>query len=159
MAVLGTFSAGQVLTAAELNQFNNVTALYGSTTSCVSGSITPIEYTSAGQVVTDVSNWHDTATNPSRITVDKNGVYLIGGAMQIAYNSGANIFFTNIMRNGTVMIDVGCVQGYYPSNTVTAVLSASAGDYFEMGLYQNTGASVGMWAGRNSFYVVLLRTT
>lgn len=159
MSVLGTFSSGSVLTAAELNQFNNVTALYGSTTSCPSGASTALQYTSAGQVVADVSNWHDTSTNPSRITVDKNGVYLVGASCQMGYNSGAANFYFSLRRNGVVLTEVGVVQGYYPAQSLSAVFTATAGQYFEFVVNQNSGGAVSPWAGRNSFYVVLLRTT
>ena len=159
MSVLGTFSSGSVLTAAELNQFNNVTALAFSTNTFPSATSTPLEFTALYQVVADTSNWHDTSTNPSRITVDKNGIYLVGGAMQFAYNSTDAYFYTNISKNGVVALDNGQTTGYYPGNSLSGVIAASAGDYFELVAYQTSGTTVGQLAGRSSFYVILLRTT
>lgn len=155
----GTITQGGVLmpSASDINQ-SKVTALYGSTTSCASGSSVALQYTTAGQVVTDVGNWHDTSTNPSRITVDQDGVYLVGGSCQMGYNSGAANFFFSIFRNGSVLTEVGITQGYYPAQSLSSVFTASAGQYFEFVINQSSGGAVSPWAGRNSFYVVLLRT-
>lgn len=159
MTALGDFTAGSVLQASDLNHFNNVTALYGSTTTTTSGSPSPLEYTTSSQVLIDVSNWHDTSTNPSRITVDKNGVYLVGASTQMGYNSSAQNFYFSIRKNGSTLIEVGNTQGYYPAQSLSGVFTANAGDYFQFSVYQTSGTSVPTWAGRNSFYVALLRTS
>ena len=161
MATLGTFTAGSVLTAAELNQFNNITALVSSTTTVPNATATAFSYTSAGQVLVDTSDWHSTSVNPTRITVDKNGIYLVGTWCQFAYSGAFVDFSMAVIKNGTGSpTQDGNIQGdYYPNSATHTIMTASAGDYFESVAYQTSGGTRSVWAGRQGFYVMLLRTT
>lgn len=160
VAFSGTITQGGVLmpSAAELNALNNVTSLYASTTSVPTNTPTPLEFTSPSQVVVDVSNWHSTTTNPSRITVDRAGVYLVGGGLQYNYNSSSARFFMNISRSGALLLDVGQFSPYFPGLSISGVFTANAGDYFQLIAYQESGSTIGLFGGRNVFYCQLLRT-
>jgi hypothetical protein len=74
MATLGTFTAGQVLTAAELNAGLPCCLISNSTSvSIASGSLTEITYDSDDN---DNYGWHSTSLNTGRITPDIPGIYL-----------------------------------------------------------------------------------
>jgi len=156
---LGTFAGGEVLQAAELNQFNNVTALYGSTTTVPNATATAFQYTSTGQVLVDTSDWHSTSSNPSRITVDKDGIYLVGAFCQFAYSGATVDFSIGISRNGATLIDGNAQADFYPGVTAVGILDATAGQYFEAVAYQTSGSARSVWSGRQGFYCMLLRTT
>lgn len=150
---------GDTIYDALTNKFNEVTALYQSTTSIPNATQTPLSYTTAAQILQDVSGWHDPAVNPTRITVDKRGLYLVGSYCQIQYTGALASFSCNVRRNGSYIPNDGNVIGsYFPTPTSTTIIDANAGDYFEATIYQDSGGTVNPWAGRNGFYVMLLRT-
>ena len=159
MSVLGTFGSGDVLTAAQLNQFNNVTALYGSTTTVPSATTTPLQFSSASQVIVDSSDWHSTTTNPSRVTVNQNGIYFVTVGMQYNYNGAAAAFFLSITKNGGIIVDSGAYSGYFPAVNNSAIFECNSGDYIEATCYQTSGGTFGALGNRNQLAVMLLRTT
>ncbi len=83
----------------------------------------------------DESGWHDDSTNPSRITIDTTGNYLIMG---LALSPGTGVYqvSTEIKVNGSQAFfcyesvhDAGAGLAYVP---MIAVMSLTAGDYVEM---------------------------
>jgi hypothetical protein len=95
----------------------------------------------------DNPGWHDNVTNSSRITVDRDGTYLIHwGAAFSADATG--------IRCGRVLIggvDAGLnsasvYQAATPSFTCnlgnSAVVTLSNGDYVELAVYQNSGGNL-----------------
>lgn len=157
MAVLGTFTSGAVLTAAELNQLNNCTILTGLNAQVIaSGVITGITF-GAGTETLDVSNWHSTTANTSRITPNIAGYYL--AIMRVTFNRvGAAIRFAGFIgkNGGFGDAENGFLGGNYPTPTCSVMLYMNGTtDYLESFCYQETGANVNLL--RQEFSVMLLR--
>ena len=155
MANQGDFSSGDVLTAADLNGFTQVTALADSTSlSIPATTVTPLTYTSE---IIDVGGWHSTSTNTARITPTLNGVYLI--VASVSYNhTGASYYFESVIRkNGsTALATDSVISTYYPQNSAAVVATANGTtDYFDSYAYHTGGAAIPVF--QRSFSVTLLR--
>lgn len=104
-------------------------------------------YTSGTRVVLplatenyDTDNFHSTSTNNSRMTIPtgKGGKYLFNGNCFVATTPGYGFLF--LYKNGSVIPDSelfgGVLMNYYNNGNMryngTAVVSANAGDYFEL---------------------------
>jgi hypothetical protein len=92
----------------------------------------------------DSDGFHDNSTNNSRLTVPtgKGGKYLVSGTM-IFQGNASGIRIIQIAKNGTVYGETYAL-GYNSSQSMNAqmILDASAGDYFTLKLYQNTGGNL-----------------
>ena len=97
----------------------------------------------------DPGGWHSTVTNPSRITVPADGVYHVHALISYASNT-TGLRQIRIATNGN--IDSGneqldcifinpAINGIH-SMQADAILRLSAGDYIEVGAYQNSGGSL-----------------
>jgi len=94
----------------------------------------------------DTNSYHDTSTNTSRLTVPTTGKYLITTCVGFAANA-VGYRTAKIQKNGTT--NVGAVgTNYNPSATYdvqmnsSVVVSATATDYFEIIVYQNSGGAL-----------------
>lgn len=92
----------------------------------------------------DVGAMHDTATNPSRITIQTAGKYAIGGSVEVS-NSGTTMWvFVGILRNGTtyVVTQAPSVVGQTAYVSLETVIDGVVGDYYELLVYQyNSGSA------------------
>ena len=132
MATLGTFTAGQVLTAAELNQLNNVTALeLTGTFNIATGAPQNITF-GAGTEIVDVSGWHSTATNTERITPTVEGYYLANA--WVRWNETAlNDYGILIVKNAATEAELWLEGDYYPAGGVSKVFYMNGStDYVRM---------------------------
>jgi hypothetical protein len=158
MALIGTFTSGSVLTAAELNQFNNVTFLSGTNAQLIAnGVITDVTF-GAGTEVLDVSNWHSTTTNTARITPTIAGYYLCS-AFSVWNRVGAAARFSEfIFKNGVTYIAEGTILGGdYPGVVAQNIVYLNGTtDYVTHAVYQTTGGNTNL--NRQDFFVALLRT-
>lgn len=118
----------------------------------LNNSSTPAAIPTGGGVINfaleviDVGNWHDTASNTSRVTVDAHAIYEIVGAVQFASATGG----TNPRRGAGIRVNGGTI--FYgditPSGTgnigkqVTVDLELQAGDYIELWGFQDSGANI-----------------
>src|SRR5690606_20421553 len=102
----------------------------------------------------DPGGWHSTVTNPSRITVPADGVYHVHAL--ISYNSNPTgqrqirIATNGNIDSGNQQLDcifVNPAIGGIHSMQADAILRLSAGDYIEVGAYQDSGGPLGI-AGR-----------
>lgn len=89
----------------------------------------------------DTDDWHDNATNPSRITVTRDGYYLIGGTAEIGSHSGYVI--TTIRKNGSTILPGrgrGFVSSNYASPQFVTLAYLQGGDYVELFAEHNAGS-------------------
>jgi uncharacterized protein with beta-barrel porin domain len=158
MALIGTFTSGSVLTAAELNQFNNVTFLSGTNAQAITnGVITDVTF-GAGTETLDVSNWHSTTTNTARITPTIAGYYLCGGFAVFNRTGASSRFSEFIIKNGvTYAAEATILGGDYPVAVAQNIVYFNGStDYVTLAMYQTTGGTVNL--SRQDFFVALLRT-
>jgi len=106
----------------------------------------------------DTQNEFD-ATN-HRITVSKNGKYLIIGSININAETSGNILFNIIERNG---VQVGISKLTAAANVshifnVVTVLELEAGDYIEL-FAKNTNNDTTIFAGSDVTYLCVIKIT
>jgi hypothetical protein len=99
----------------------------------------------------DTNSYHDNSTNNTRLTVPTTGYYLISTAINWAANS-SGVRILEFKKNGSTGVgyieqgsDDSCAQAY------TVPLFATAGDYFEVVGYQNSGGNLATLAGGEVF--------
>jgi len=94
----------------------------------------------------DTNSYHDTSTNTSRLTVPTTGKYLI--TVCIGFAANATGYRTGqIKKNGSTNV---CTIGTNPTPNGTydtqlntsVVVSATAADYFEIQVFQNSGGAL-----------------
>lgn len=146
-----TWSGSEVLDAADLNakERDNLNYLYSpGACSARRTGVQAIAYNTVTSIVLDVedglvdidtNNMHSTVTNPSRITFDEAGVWLVTGGFEYL-NVGTSAFFQAMIRkNGSVDIaqqglpEVG--TGAKTSIQVQCLRLFSASDYVELMAY------------------------
>ena len=153
MANQGDFSSGDVLTAADLNGFSQVTLLEDSFT-IPSNSNYTLNF-GAGTETIDVGGWHDTSTNPNRITVDLDGIYIIN--FNVYDLISTNRALLNVYQNTTIIGSFDSAVGEAHNDfTFTRYASASSGDYFFGVIFQNSGSDK---TADIAFAVHLIRAT
>ena len=155
MANQGTFTSGQVLSAAELNGFTQVTALLQSTVQSIpSNTVTTVTFPDSE--IVDVGGWHSTSTNNDRIIPTVNGIYLVAVHNQIIYSGGSIFYETGILKNGTLIAANTFNGSPYPGGAVAVVMSANGTtDYFASSIYQASGSAQNTL--RATFSCTLLR--
>lgn len=158
MTALGDFTAGDVLQASDLNQFNNVTALRRTTNQSFPASTFVTVTFGAGTETADVSGWHDTSTNSERITPDIAGLYLVTYFLEtdiVTFN--ARLFIT-MDKNGAAYQVVNMGSPGYPSAGGSSFITMNGTtDYISMRAWQNSGTSGNI--SRAELSMTLLRTT
>jgi hypothetical protein len=136
MANQGDFASGAVLTAADLNAFSKVTVLNAASVSVI--NMTSVRPAFPSEVI-DVGDWHSNSTNNNRITVDSDGVYLITYNVVGLNSSGARgliDLYRNAVKIASTDNDTGALD-----LSVTAHDLATAGDFYEAVLWQNSGST------------------
>jgi hypothetical protein len=99
----------------------------------------------AGSEDFDTNAWHDETTNPSRITVDREGFVDVDGTLVVANNTTVTALSLSIFKNGVAQAPIGrdkpAAANLSHSVSVHAKLECVAGDYFEL-VASTSGASV-----------------
>lgn len=121
---------------------------------------------SAGAVVPwdsetyDLSSYHDTAVNNSRITIPANGKYEFAFGLVTAAGTGSDYLRAVIIRNGAVASYIGLPWVIADASSTVGYLSAQsapidcvAGDYFEVWLDTETDVSITVTAAGSWFSV------
>ena len=137
---IGTFTAGSVLTASEMNELGENSNNFRVPPSCLLtiASLAVTTQVDLGNTTTsgtwveqvDTDAMHDAVTNPTRITVNTAGIYLVtanllGGASNI--NA-----FAMIKVNGTQIAQSSMGNAsYFTRGQATLVHSAAVNDYYE----------------------------
>ena len=152
-ARLGIGSTGQVLTVASGVPSWATLSTTPTFTGCLASGVTQTLSSGTETVVTftnteyyDTNAFHDTSTNPGRITIPsgKGGYYLMYG--NVPWQTGSpNTRQIRLYKNGSEMRQVytfGETTGYYYTQQFTTVVSAVATDYFEIRATHQNGSSM-----------------
>ena len=125
---MGTFTTGQVLTAAEMNGLIPLCVVENTASTLTDGVATDIAYTSE---LIDPLGWHSNSTNTSRITPTIAGYYLV--TIVINNVGGTTRALTGVFKNGAatnppIFMDT---PGTIDDFTVTGFVYANGtSDYF-----------------------------
>jgi hypothetical protein len=142
MATIGTFTAGQILTASELN--NAIPLCILENTAMVIPAAVATSVTFSTEVL-DPLGWHSTSVNNTRITPNISGYYFvtmqvndISGAgstraLMRCFKNGADISGVRIMMDTDGLDDDFALPGYVFCNGTT--------DYLEMNMLQTNSTS------------------
>lgn len=158
---LPSFTAGQVLTASQLNQFTTWASYWQNPPMCRASLTADTSGQSSGSwhVVSfdqdDIDNdsMHSTVSNTSRITINTTGYYQITASLSWTNDpSGTREAYVYKNNNGDTSLSTGTglinTTAAYTSNFITTVLippmifSFTAGDYIELYGFQNTGGTL-----------------
>jgi len=101
----------------------------------------------------DVDGYHDNSTNNSRITIPtgKSGKFILNGALACAANAtGMRRIY--ILKNGSnikllISLDPLNSTGDFTMYSFATTVDATAGDYFQIGLYQESGGNLNTRSG------------
>ncbi len=161
MTAIGNFASGDVLTAFDLNTFNNVTQLYGANYTLATGTLDYHSFTSS-EVDIDVSDWHNPTSNNSRITPDVAGwYYAIGSAvLENATVTTSTRLFVGLYKNrvSPSFLSNSVYSPNYPGVTIGGLVEMNGTtDYLELGVYQTAGAD--RTISRPSIAVALVRAS
>ena len=99
----------------------------------------------------DYSGLHDTASNQTRITVTRKGLYLFGGYVAFAASAAGGRRNVAVAVNGTSVSING--QTALPTAlgvdlSVTTMLQLAANDYVELRVYQDSGGALNVTVAR-----------
>jgi hypothetical protein len=104
--------------------------------------------------IVDTMDWHDNVTNNTRITIESDGVYLIGWASYGSTGASGMYLQNRIYLNGTTSlsrtIEYGNTSSSIGTNGVT-VAELSADDYLEFQVYMNTSNGT-IYGSANGWY-------
>lgn len=89
----------------------------------------------------DTNSFHSTSTNTSRLTVPTTGYYLIASKIMWASNSTTSRI-SELKKNGTGVSYLETGADDVTALELTDILYATAGDYFELFGYQNSGGTL-----------------
>jgi hypothetical protein len=96
----------------------------------------------------DTDNWHDNATNNSRITcpTGKGGTYMVIGWVAWASGAGGTQRTVGLMKNGVKVVSADQPIGYASPVGMFAqdIIALAAGDYIELMTYQTSGGSLNL---------------
>lgn len=151
-----TWVAGDVLTAAQLNQDvrDNISFLanppacriYHNTTQAIADATqTTVTFNSERY---DTAAMHDTGTNPSRITIPVAGLYQVGFVAEFAAGTDYLALLSRCLMDGATIIGQSQVSRHDSGDGISASTSFgftykfTAAQYIEARVYQNNGANV-----------------
>jgi hypothetical protein len=167
IAMLAAVAAGQVLTS----QGVGVAPAWGSVPAAAFPSVKRCRvYKAAAQSVTngdpltwdsetyDPPGWHSAGTNPTRITVDVTGVYLVHA--QVVLVSGGGVFRgVDLLKNGATACGHGVLTPAATNNPAVSamnVVEATAGDYFTAQAGHDAGGTLNTVANQDwTFFEVV----
>jgi len=143
----GSCSAGQILIASASNAAAFTTpdgcGVYNSAAESIpTGTLTPLTFDSEQY---NNGSMHSTSTNPSRITAQKAGKYLVVGNVGWAF-SGANRFLSLAIRRGgsafLAEVDQWFTNTSGVNQNISIIVSLAVNDYVELCVDQNTGGAL-----------------
>lgn len=95
--------------------------------------------------VFDHGGLHNNGVNPSRITFVQDGVYVVGGGVQMSSSASYTVVSLEIRLNGSSDIVYDRIPGTSTSAgqlmSTSTVYEFSAGDYIELVVFQSSGAA------------------
>jgi hypothetical protein len=142
MATFGTWSSGDVLTAADLNAGLPACIVNATSQSFANNTTTVINY---DQEVSDPYGWHSTSTNNQRITPNLAGYYLATlecRNWQVINGRALFIIDRNLVNWSRFDVTSTASEGA----TVSGLMYLNCTtDYVETRFYQNSGSSKTMY--------------
>ena len=142
MATIGTFTAGQVLTASELN--NAIPLCILENASMVIPASTTTQVTFSTEVL-DPLGWHSTSTNTSRITPNISGYYFVTMQLNDITSSGTlTRALMSLIKNGEALaipIQMDTEGSSYDFALPGYVFCNGTTDYIEMRVFQTNAGS------------------
>lgn len=102
--------------------------------------------------VEDAPGWHSNVTNPSRITVDTDGLFLVVWWATFAINTTGVRLGRIQLNGGDAGLDSASIYGDTSSEFTTSignssVMRMSSGDYVELAVYQSSGGNLNLLGG------------
>jgi len=145
---ISTFTSGQVLTAAQMNEIGENSNNYRVPPLCVLRRTTlftmasantdyAITFTTANEDA-DTDSMHDGSTNTDRITVSTDGIYMLTASCQFAapnFVTSSRSMFIDMRGsiNGQIVGDLQVpASGISSAHCVSILVKAAANDYFRM---------------------------
>lgn len=106
-------------------------------------TVTPIDFTSERW---DTDSMHDNGVNPSRITINTAGLYVVGGAARVANAADYTQINARVLLNGaTILVHsdslVSASAGIPQLKAVSTEWLFAAGDYIELAVLQDNTAN------------------
>lgn len=109
----------------------------------------------------DTESYHDNVTNNSRLTIPEDGFYVLTGTIDWDQNATGERqlqFFKNSSSIDLVERDTA-VAGFRHRQNGATITQAIAGDYFELGVFQNSGAPLDANSTFTEFKIVKIPGT
>ena len=160
MATLGSFTTGQILSAAEMNKILPMTVVRLTAVLSIATAVQTVLPWAAGSELADDLNWHNDVTNNSRITPTIAGLYLVQAAATYAANGGVGDYI-RILLNGATYADNAANHAATGANSglamATLVVCNGTTDYLELAIYQNSGGAINV--NNRQLSVALIRKT
>lgn len=154
LAAPHTFATSEVATAVNINSLANWFTLprlrldnTGGLTALATGTLTTVTFTVADIVDSDAM--HDTSTNPTRIIAQTLGFYIL--RVRVAWGTAVTGTYRTcqLFKNGSFLTahatSAALMAAAASNGTAEHVFTeraATAGDYFEVKLAQDTGGTV-----------------
>ncbi len=155
---ISTFTSGQVLTAAQMNEIGTNSNGFRVPTICSVYRNAALSQTSSGNwqsiawdtehfTQTDSGMW-SSGTNPSRITLTTAGVYLVTGSTQPS-TGATGIRALAVYKDGAAeaygdMTDANATVNYC---NVSALVRSTGTNYVELFQFQNSGGNISYTVG------------
>jgi hypothetical protein len=103
----------------------------------------------------DSNSYHSTSSNTGRLTVPATGYYIINGLCMFNVN-GTGVRIIECKKNNTTSVAyieeaATTLAATASSVQFSAVVYATASDYFEMIAYQNSGSTISTYVGGEQF--------
>lgn len=143
--VLGSYALKNTdLTTAAVHVYYDSAASAGTDMNVADSTFTSVIFKTE---LYDTDGFHDNATNPTRVTIPSGlgGKYLVAGGVVFPGTATGLLRIGRILKNGTTVISevrntAGASQQH--AMQVVTVVDLAAGDYLEVSVWQNSGASM-----------------
>ena len=148
---ISTFTSGQVLTAAEMNEIGTNSNNYRVPPMCrarraVAASVPNAAFTTqalSGADEYDTDTMHDTVTNNDRVTINTAGVYLVTAKASFAANT-TGVRIVGIAKNGSLQdqFSLDAMDSFDQHLGGAQTYSLAVTDYLSVSVYQNSGGAL-----------------
>ena len=149
---IGTFTAGAILTAAQMNAIGTNVNNYRVPPACRAYNNANITLANAsGTILTlnsedfDTDSMHSLTTNTERLTVTTPGIYVVSAEVKFDINAAGMRYIAIIKNAATYVCDSSTPStggGTFTEVNVTGLVSMANGDYFSLYAYQNSGGNL-----------------
>jgi len=145
---ISTFTAGQVLTAAQMNDLGENSNNFRVPPMCRVKQTSGTSISDASNTILafdaedfDTDGMHDNATNNSRITINTAGVYLVIASVRYTAGVSDDTRISILKNGGNVGIDERGPNNTRSGQQVMGYYDLAVSDYLEAQVYQNNSAN------------------